>query len=346
MQRLNSDGNLYLLQQGDHFVVIAVYVDDCLIVSNNHTVLKDVKIKLMNRFVMKDLGAVRQLLGMEVDRDEADRTITLTQCQYVKKLLNQFNMTSCKSVATPVVTGIKFTSKMDDLFDQPSVYRSLVGGLLYLANMTRPDISFAVGLLSRYMQSPSCYHWQMVKRVLRYLKGTAAHGLVYKCSGQSKLVLQAYCDADWAGNLDTRHSTSGICCIIAGAPVSWGSKKQTTVALSSAEAEYVAASTAAREIIWLRRLLGELNQQQSDATILHCDSRSAIAMSKNPVFHARTKHIDVQHHFIREHVAAGDLHLEYVPSQYQLADLLTKPLSELTFIKLRNQLGVSSTPSA
>ena len=223
----------------------------------------------------------------------------------------------------------------EEAVDQP-LYQSVVGSLMYLATCTRPDIAYAVGMLARFSSKPNQSHWVAVKRVLRYLKGTVNYGLLY---GDDSGVL-AYSDADWVGDIDDRKSTSGYMFQIAGGPVSWRSKKQDTVALSTAEAEYVALANAAQECAWMRRLLSELGDSQRGPTNILEDYQSCIAMAKNPKFHGRAKHVDIKHHFIREQVSDGSIELKYCPTGEMLADMLTKGLAQQRFSFLRENAGI------
>jgi hypothetical protein len=217
-------------------------------------------------------------------------------------------------------------------------YRGLVGCLRYLVH-TRPDISFAVGYVSRFMEHPTVDHLNAVKRILRYIAGTLDYGCHYKHGGQ-ELKLLGYSDADMGGDVDTRKSTTGVLFFYGSCPVTWQSQKQKVVALSSCEAEYIAGTTAACQGVWLSQLLAELKSEERTAFILKMDSQSAIALSKNPVFHERSKHIDVRFHFIRECVGDGKLDIEHVRTEEQIADILTKPLARDRFCELREKLGV------
>jgi len=217
-------------------------------------------------------------------------------------------------------------------------YRGIVGSLRYLVH-TRPDISYSVGYVSRFMESPTAEHLAAVKRILRYIAGTIDYGCHYKKTG-AELKLLGYSDADMAGDIDTRKSTTGVLFYYGSSLVSWQSQKQKVVALSSCEAEYIAATTAACQGVWLAQLLSELRSEQCRPFILKMDSKSAIALSKNPVFHERSKHIDTRFHFIRECIGDGRMDVEHVCTEGQLADALTKPLGRDRFCELRIQLGV------
>lgn len=203
---------------------------------------------------------------------------------------------------------------------------SLVGSLVYAAMVTRLDIAHRIQVLGRHLQASGQEHWTAAKRVLRYLKGTRELGIVYGANGARDIELYGYCDADWAGDIETRRSTTGYVFMLGGGSISWASKLQPTVALSSTEAEYMAACAAVQEAIYMRRLLGDLKCEQVQPTIIWEDNQGCIAMSKNPIHHKRTKHIDIRYHFTREKVESGEIDLKYVSTEHQLADLLTKPL--------------------
>ena len=231
---------------------------------------------------------------------------------------------NARPVGTPaegVLTRI--VSKDEDKPD--TLYMSIVGSLLYASIMTRPDISFAVQALGRHMQASGPEHMVAAKRVLRYLQGTKELGLVYEAGdiSRGKPSIVGYSDSDWAGDHDTRRSTTGYLFMLDnGGAVSWSSKLQPTVALSSAEAEYMAVCAAVQEAIHLRQLISDLGYMQDQPTVIFEDNQGCIAMSANPVFHKRTKHIDIRYHFIRERITSGDVELRYVATEYQLADLI------------------------
>ncbi|KAF2310080.1 hypothetical protein GH714_006469 [Hevea brasiliensis] len=221
-------------------------------------------------------------------------------------------------------------------------FRSLVGGLIYLTHK-RPDIMFAVSLVSRFMHKPTKHHYGTAKRVLKYVAGTLDLGIWY-CQTKS-LKLEGYCDSDWAGSLVDRKSTTGFCFTLGSGVVTWRSKKQPTVVISSCEAEYVAGGAAACEAVWMRKLLLDLGMKQEGATEIYSDSSSAIAMTKNPVFHGRAKHIEIKHHFIRELVAKEEISLKFCNSDEQIADIFTKALPYSKFSYLRSKLGMGEFES-
>ena len=230
-------------------------------------------------------------------------------------------MKDCNPVSTPVDISLKLTpaNEEDDCMDQPQ-YQSAIGSLMYLSVSTRPDISYAVSSLARYSSKPTKQHWTALKRLLRYLKGTTKYGILFSKEATSQCI--GFSDADWAGDVSDRKSTSGYVFMLSGGAVSWSSKKQKCVALSTAEAEYVALSSASQESIWLRQLMTELGNPLEVPTLIFEDNKAAIAMTNNPTFHGRAKHIDIKFHFIRDQVSRGTIKLEYCPTDQMLADIL------------------------
>ena len=203
-------------------------------------------------------------------------------------------------------------------------YQAIIGSLTYASIATRPDLSAAVGVLSQFMTKPGPQHWQGIKRVLRYVKGTTNYGLYFDCSKNESFSLYGYSDADWAGDISTRKSTSGYSFTLGGAKISWKSKRQSIVALSTTEAEYVALCHAAQEVVWLRRLLASVNLVQAEPTKVHEDNQGTMALSRNPKSHPRTKHIDIKFHYVREVIEKKKMDLFYRPTEYMIADIMTK----------------------
>jgi TfoX/Sxy family transcriptional regulator of competence genes len=329
-------------------IIIAVYVDDLLILGSKKNEIQKVKEALSSRFQMKDLGPCQYYLGMKVTRDRANRILRLGQRTYAEKILRDFGMADCKPAATPMETSLNIIPAENGYEAPPEIkhwYQGAVGALMYLMLGTRPELAFPISVVSRYAANPTDNHVSAVKRILRYLKGTLNYELNFKGS-TSPLV--GYTDADWAGDKDTRRSTSGYTFNIGSGAISWSSKRQPTVALSTCEAEYMGQTQAVKEAIWLKGLLVELsdmhnNEISPSAVILYGDNQGAIALAKNPVFHGRTKHIDIQHHFVREKVESGDVSLEYIPTEQQIADGLTKPLPRDRFEAFRKALGVEQS---
>ena len=245
---------------------------------------------------MKDLGSLKYFLGIEMDL--STQGLFLNQRKYILDLLDESNMTACKPAPTPLHSKLKLDSPSPTLADA-SYYQKLVGKLIYLT-ITRPDLTYSVSLISQFMHSPTVYHLSIVKRILRYLKGTISRGILM-CKNEH-FKIEGYSDSDWAGNALDRRSTTGYCTFVGGNLVTWKSKKKSVVARSSAEAEYRAMASIACELIWLKALLQDLGIKHSSPIPLHCDNQAAMHIAANPVFHERTKHIEVDCHFIRNQV--------------------------------------------
>ncbi|KAL5583478.1 hypothetical protein UlMin_015920 [Ulmus minor] len=289
----------------------------------------------MLEFDMSDLGMMHYFLGMEVVQTDAG--IFVSQKKYAQEILDRFHMKNCNSVITPVEKGLKLVKDPTGKMIDSTLYKQIVGSLMYLT-ATRPDLMHAVSLISRFMEKPKEIHLLAAKRILRYLCGTTKFGLFYKKGEQSDLF--GFTDSDYAGDLDDRRCTSGYVFMLGSTAVSWSSKKQPIVTLSTAEAEFVAATSCACQAIWLRKILEELKFKQTDSTQIFCDNSSAIKLSKNPVFHGRCKHIDVKYHFLRDLTKDEVIDIVYCRSEDQVADIFTKPLKLASFLKLRKLLGV------
>ena len=340
--RSKHDPGVFFLAIPDVFILVVIHVDDCLIVTKGTDTMLAFKDQLRRRFEISDLGEARWLLGFEVLRDRPARTIALSQRAFVDTMLTRFRMTDAHVLSVPLDPHVNLfqyeltDEEREEMKQCP--YAQLVGSLMYAAVGTRPDIAFAVSTLSRFMSNPARIHWEAAKRILRYLKGTREYKLTY---GPTKEALSGYTDADWASQAH-RHSISGYAFLFNGGAISWRSNKQPIVALSSTEAEYIAASDSSREAIWLRYLASELTGTPlSKPTLLRCDNQSAIKLVDNSdMFHARTKHIDIRYHFIRELVDDKKIRLEYCPTNEMAADLLTKPLPRARLAALSFTLGL------
>lgn len=277
-------------------------------------------------------------LGLEVSYTSDG--LFLSQTKYAHDILHRADLLNSKPVGTPLATHDVLMST-GTTFHNPTLYQSLVGALQYLT-ITRPDLSYAVNQASQFLHSPTEKHFQMVKRIFKYVKGTLAHGLHF--SHPTKSTLVGYSDADWARCIETRRSTYGYSIFFGGNLISWSAKKQPTVSRSSCESEYRAMANTASELIWITHLLRDLNAFPSTRPTLLCDNLSAIFLSQNPVAHRRDKHIDIDYHFVRELVSSGKLHREFAPTKLQVADIFTKPLPKPLFESFRNQLRVSLPP--
>ena len=334
-----SDPCIYVSTKGD-MLIIPVYVDDILLASKDVDRINDIKTSISRCFDVKDMGLLHHFLGMKVVRDSAKSSIWIGQPSYTKNILVKFGMENSKPNKVPANPSAKLTAELNDSepVDQ-KLYQSAVGSLLYLSIATRPDITFAVSVVARYASNPRQCHWSAVKTIFRYLKGTDSFGLLF--SNDSSLCV-GYSDADWAGDCSDRRSMSGYIFTMDACAVSWRSKKQSCVALSTAEAEYMALASATQEAVWLSKLNSDLNYISDKSMILYEDNQSTICMAKNPRFHGRTKHIEIKYHFVREQVSLGKIELKYCKSENMLADILTKPLAYERFSMLREAIGVQS----
>jgi hypothetical protein len=346
--RSSYDSCVYYRQLADgSFVYLLLYVDDMLIAAKSMLEIKRLKSLLGDEFEMKDLGAAKKILGMEIHRDRKAGKLYLSQKKYIEKVLERFGMHNSKPVSTPLGAHFRLSaalapqSEEEEQFMSRVPYSSAVGSIMYAMVCTRPDISQAVSVVSRYMANPGKVHWQAVKWILRYLRGTTNVGLVYDRGSDINSSVIGYVDSDYAGDLDKRRSLTGFVFTLSGCAISWKATLQSTVALSTTEAEYMAAAEAVKEAIWLRGLVSDLGLQQDD-TVVFCDSQSAIHLTKNQMYHERTKHIDVRYHFLREVVTQGDITVKKIATAENPADMLTKPLPILKFKHCLGLIGICS----
>jgi hypothetical protein len=335
--RCTSEHGMYTRGVGEARVVVGVYVDDLIITGANPAVVEAFKEEMRQAFCMSDLGLLSFYLGIEVKH--GSKSITLGQAAYARKLLENAGMGNCNACSTPMEARLQLSKKGSSDEVDATMYHSLVGSLRYLVH-TRPDISYAVGYVSRFMEKPRQEHLAAVKHLLRYIAGTIEFGLVYPkfTKGDNRLV--GYSDSDLGGDVDERKSTAGVIFFLGEMVISWSSQQQKAVALSTCEAEYMAGEAGACQAVWLRRLLDDIVGVNVQHPILKMDNQSAVALSKNLVLHDRSKHIDTKFHFIRQCVEDGKISLEYVSTQEQLADILTKPLGRARFCELRDKIGV------
>jgi hypothetical protein len=334
--RSQNESTLYTkIDQHDKILIVCLYVDDMIYTGNLE--LTNFKHVMQSEFEMTDLGIMKYFLGIEVD--QSTKGIFVCHQKNAADIIKRFCMEECNPVETPIPIGTKLSKKDEGPIVDPTLYKILVGSLLYFT-ATRPDIMYAASLVSRYMESPKDSHWKMVKWILRYVAGTLNFGLWNTQSDNNHL--SGYIDDDFVGSLDDRKSTSGHVFHLGTNLISWASKKQPIVSISSTETEYVAATSACCQAVWLRRILKYMSHTKNDPTPIFCDNTSTISLSKNHVFHKKRKHIDTPFHFIHELVNNGDIALQLCGSRDQLADIFTKPLGKFVFDFQRQHLGIIS----
>ena len=338
-QTNRADPCVFVRFKDKKLAIIAVYVDDLIISTSDIEEMESIKNILATQFKMKDLGQLHYCLGMSIIQNEGGKQIVIHQKQYILKMINKFGMNDAYTVHTPADVNVKLV-KSDGVSKKVDAkeFQSIVGSILYVAVCTRPDIANAIGIVSKFSADPDESHMTAAKRILRYLKGTSNVGLVYRYLEDDNL--KAYSDANWASDIDDRRSTSGCVVMLAGGAISWHSKKQPCVALSTAESEYIALSATTQEVVWLRRLLACLGVSTGRPTEVFEDNQGTIAISHNPVNHSRSKHIDIRYHYVRKAIENKEIALTYCPTKEMIADTLTKPLPKGQFLKLRDDIGL------
>ncbi|CAL1362807.1 unnamed protein product [Linum trigynum] len=329
----NNDPSLFLRSSSAGLIALLLYVDDMIITGDDVTGIQKLKAGLHASFTLKELGSLSYFLGLEITRSQ--KGILLSQRKYIGDLLSSAQFGDCIPVSTPMEVNLHLSRDSGVPLVNPSQYRHLVGSLIYLPH-TRPDISFAVHVVSQFMSDPRVDHLSAVHRILRYLQGTRDVGIFLPATGN--LCLQAYSDSDYAGCVDTRRSTTGWCVQVGGAFVNWRCRKQDKVSKSSTEAEYRAMSDVASELVWMQRLLLDLGVTCPSPITLHVDNTSAIQIAVNPVLHDRTKHIEIHVHYVCDLVHEGFLVVRHVASADQLADLFTKPFHRSRHMLLSDKL--------
>jgi Reverse transcriptase (RNA-dependent DNA polymerase)/gag-polypeptide of LTR copia-type/GAG-pre-integrase domain len=343
-KQLQSEHCVYVKKTPTDLVLIGIYVDDILVAAKTAEEVTQVKDLLGIEYKVTDLGVAHRYLGIEIEQSH-DKTIVLHQSSYVEELLQRFGMEHCSPKATPLPTNWKLDPDAAGplLCDaEKSRYQSAVGGIMFAMTQTRPDIAFAASILSRFLSKPQEAHNKALQHCFRYLRGSTKLGIQYSASSDPELKIKGFTDADHSGTIVTegRRSTSGYIFSINGCPISWSSNRQTTVATSSSEAEYIGQFNAGTEAMWLKKFLDELdlpNLSTTPVTILG-DNQAAITLSKDPISHSKAKHMDIKYHWQREKVERNEIKFEYVPSHENVADILTKPLPREQFLYLRNRI--------
>ncbi|WJX67886.1 hypothetical protein P8452_52313 [Trifolium repens] len=329
-----TNKTLFVKEEKGKLMIAQIYVDDIVFGGMSDQMVKHFVHQMQSEFEISLVGELTFFLGLQVKQMED--TFFIFQSKYAKNIVKKFGIENASHKKIPATIHLKLTKDEKGVDVDQSLYRSIIGSLLYLTT-SRPYITFAVDVCARYQAEPKMSHLTQVKRILKYVNDTSDYGILYSHYENSMLV--GYCDADWAGSADDRKSTSGGCFFLGNNLISWFSKKQNSMALSTAEAEYIAAGSSCSQLLWMKQILSEYNVKQ-DVITLYCDNLSAINISKNPIQHNMTKHIDIRHHFIRDLVEDNIVILEHVTTENQLADIFTKALDASKFEMLRSKLGI------
>ncbi|KAD4586372.1 hypothetical protein E3N88_23973 [Mikania micrantha] len=333
--RCPQEQAVYKVHKPNLMLIVGVYVDDLIVTGSSEKSIQEFKKKMMSIFEMSDLGMLSYYLGIEVTQKED--AILLTQQGYANKILEAAHLENCNSTQFPMDSKLQLTKDEHGKPVNATNYRRIVGSLRYLIN-TRPDLSYSVGVVSKFMQDPKECHLAAIKLILRYVKGTIGYGLKYSRGGDGRLV--GYSDSSHGTDVEDRRSTTGLAFYYSGNLITWASQKQRTMALSSCEAEFMAATAVACQGLWLRNLVSDFLDVKAQKVQLLVDNESAIALMKNPIFHGRSKHIDTKYHFICECVEQDQVYVEHVSGEMQKADILTKALSRVKFAEMRKFIGV------
>jgi hypothetical protein len=330
-RKSEHDKCLYVLESDNVQMYLIIHVDDMLIACTDLASIRTVERLINGSFEVKDLGNVKTFLSIEVERD-MDGNFSVHQSSYIEKIISAAGQEDSKISKIPMDEGY-YKLKSEDYLPDNIKYRQLIGMLLYVCTNTRPDVSASVCILSQKVEKPTTLDMNEVVRIIRYLKGTRDYRL--KLSGSRFEEMVMYSDANWAEDRTERKSNNGHVCFFNGGTISWSSRKQECVALSSCEAEYIALSEAVKEVIWLRRMLMEFGYSMDSPTVVKADNQSAIKLVDRERFSNTTKHIDTRYHFIKEFKRLGEISLEYVCTEENVADMLTKPLGRVKLTKLR-----------
>ena len=334
----NNSRSVYFQEVGQDVCLIALYVDDIIIASNKSKIYREVKEIITKAFKVTDAGLLTAVPGIRITQDRDVGILAMDQSNYIENLLEKHGMTNCNPVSTPIdgYSGILAASDDEQRANQKA-YQQLVGELMFLNMATRFDLSFAVSKLSQFCQDPTIRHMNALTRVLKYLRATSNLGLIFSAAATK---IEHFTDAAFADNKDDRRSTHGYIMKNSGAACVWYSRKQRSVVTSTTEAEYIALAEGCKSAIWSTRWIAEAGFPEDGPITLLGDSNGSLTLARNPDQHARTKHIDVQYHFVREKVAEGLVRVAYVSTKAQLADIMTKPLARQTFEAMRLSLGL------
>ena len=334
---LNSDNCIFINKNIG--VIICLYIDNLAIIAPNSSTINRFISSIKEYFTIKDLGPIKDYLGIDIDLNSDKGYIKLSQANYIKKVLAKYSMENCNPISTPLDSKIKLEPNKEQASrDEIKWFQGIIGSLLYITLGTRPDLAYSVIKLARYASNPSNNHIILVKRILRYLKATIDYNIIYNKS--STRYISGYCDSDYAGDIATAKSTLGWIFLIAGSPISWKSKLQTIIAQSTTEAEYIAINSVSKEAVYIKNLMTELDVYNQAKFPIYTDNQGALALAQNPVFHERTKHIAVKYHYIRSLLEEGVIDLVYINTKDQKADGLTKALDKIKFRRFLTQIGL------
>ncbi|XP_020688717.2 uncharacterized protein LOC110104091 [Dendrobium catenatum] len=331
-----ADHSLLVYNKSTTQLYLLIYVDDLLLTGNDRSTINSLLQQLQANFDLKQLDQASLFLGIQISYTATGAF--LHQSHYARDILIASGLQDSKPASTPISPSGTRNAPLLTPYDNPTQFRQLAGSLHYLT-VTRPDLSFAVNTICQSMHNPTIHDYMRLKRLLRYVKGTQHLGLPIT---RGSLELTTNCDADWASDATDRNSITEFCTFLGNNILSWSVKKQTTVAKSSTEAEYWALASALSDVIWLRPLLLDFKIPLDKLTTIFCDNASALSLAHNPVFHAQTKHVEIDHHFLSDHIQNHTITAIHLNSEDQIADILTKPLSATRFITLRNKLTISA----
>ncbi|GJU86128.1 retrovirus-related pol polyprotein from transposon TNT 1-94 [Tanacetum coccineum] len=328
------DKQLFTKKSKSHLIIVQIYADDIIFGSTSQNLCDDFAKIMHDEFEMSMMDELNFFFGLQIKQME--NGIFFNQSKYIKEMLKKFGLEDFKPTKTPMSTEIKLTKDDEADYVDSSKYQGMTGGLLYLTT-SRPNIMFSVFLCARFQENSKTTHLEAFKRIFRYIRGTSHLGLWYPEGTGIETVV--YADSDHAGDYVDRKSTSGVCTFMGCCLTSWFAKKQTALAISTTEAEYVSAGKACQQALWMKQALIDYGIRLDDVPIM-CDNKGAIDLSKNPVQHSRTKHIEIRHHFLRDNVQKGNISIEKVASEDNIADIFTKPLKREVFNYLRLGLGM------
>ena len=342
-KRSAIDHSVFFKRKGEEHTIVAVATDDMAVTSKRPEDARRFKDDIRKHWDITDHGPINWFLGFEIKRDREAKTLSINQRAYIESMAEKFRLTNMKKIHTPMDPNVVFTTKQSpSTINQVArmkgiPYAEAIGSVLWPTVVSRPDTAYAVGILSQFIQNPGAAHWEGVKRLISYMYTTKNLWLTF--GGNKTILFEGYCDADWASQ-PHRHSISGYCFHYGLGSVSWSSKKQNIVTLSSTESEYVAETHAAKEGIWLGSFVKEITGKDNRPLTIKADNQGAIALAKDNKFHSRTKHIDLRYHFIREAVEERKIKMEYIPSSENVADIFTKALPRPKFEELVMRLGL------